>query len=113
MLDFLISFALYKKIEKFSESQNINNKYDVGVVFFHSMESNKSLSDESKYRLNIAVDLYHNKKIDHFICVGGYYPPKSLIGSIEMKKYLVEKSISGKLIPRNIYKKLIAYYRNN
>ncbi len=57
--------------------------YDCGILFFHSLTKQRTLSTDTKERCSLAVNLFKTGVIKRIICAGGASSDKS--GSIMMR----------------------------
>ena len=92
-------------IESFSVRESEPNKEDpdkkIAFVFSNDIESGsetQELNDESRSRLDKALELYNEDKIDKFVLVGGQFH-EGLDRPISelMKKYLQDKGMSSEV----------------
>jgi uncharacterized SAM-binding protein YcdF (DUF218 family) len=74
-------------------------RFDCGLVFFHSITKRGDLSDESVKRCIKAMQLYYEKKLDNIICTGGLKINFPRTGSNMMKDFLTAGGVNVK----NIY----------
>ncbi|MDF1547701.1 MAG: YdcF family protein [Bacteroidales bacterium] len=72
-------------------------KSDVAIVFGSKVNYNGQVSDRLKARLDVAVNLYENKKVD-FILVSGGIGKEGFDEAAVMKDYLLAHNIEDSLI---------------
>jgi uncharacterized SAM-binding protein YcdF (DUF218 family) len=87
----ILSVLIYWNASTSYSKVAINNTYDCGIVFFHSVTKQGALSTDTKERCNLAVKLYKEGSINNIVCVGGASLNKA--GSLMMKDYLLYSGI--------------------
>ena len=99
IIDIAFGILYYHKVQIFISNQTINSKADAGVVFFGSYNLlTNEFDNDTKQRLTNAIHLYKSEKIDHIICVGSAMAKKELVGSREMRNYLIRNNINSEII---------------
>ena len=75
-------------------SDDYNETFDCGIVFFHSITKYGDLSDESVKRCAKAIQLYKENKMSNIICTGGLKTNYPMTGSKMMKDYVIASGIN-------------------
>lgn len=101
VVDLILVIAYFNYAKNWvQEHQTCQQNYQTGLVFFHSLDQVDSLlSAGSIYRLEAALKLYQEKKIQQFIVAGGNRQKKDYdlapkpSGSTLMAKWLIKQGI--------------------
>lgn len=82
----ILSVLIYWNASTSYSNVSIDNTYDCGIVFFHSVTKQGGLSTDTKERCNLAIELYRKGRIKNILCAGGASLNKA--GSLMMKEYI-------------------------
>jgi vancomycin permeability regulator SanA len=75
-------------------------KAPVAVVLMGDFnETTGDLGDETRRRLNHALDLYNEEAVEYVLCVGGARPRRQIFGSESMRQFLIDAGIP----PEKVY----------
>jgi len=87
----ILTVLIYWNVSTSYSKTSINNTYDCGIVFFHSVTKKGALSTDTRERCDLAIKLYRKGILKNLICVGGASLNKA--GSLLMKDYLSASGI--------------------
>jgi uncharacterized SAM-binding protein YcdF (DUF218 family) len=96
VVDVLMVYHYFRKVNRFIENQPITPEADAGVVFFGDyivINDQLQLGPDSKMRAFTALELYMHKRIQKIVCVGGYDYLKMKGKPHLMKEYFIEQGV--------------------
>lgn len=67
----VLSVIIYWNFSVSYSKNRFSHPFDCGIVFFHSVTKQGALSNDTKERCNLAIELYKQGTIRNVICVGG------------------------------------------
>jgi vancomycin permeability regulator SanA len=94
----IIAVILYWNYSISFIKYNYNRNFDCGIVFFHSVKKTGGLSEDSKQRCNVSIDLFKTGKIRYILCSGGASASSDKIGSRLLKEYMLNSGIPDSLV---------------
>lgn len=98
ILDIIISIIYYYKVVNFLQNEKMPIGKTIGIVFFHDHKGKFDISQETKMRLNKAMELKNDSKLKGILCVGGLTKNLEYNGAYKMKNYLISKGITDSII---------------
>lgn len=98
ILDIAAILIYYRILTDFTNSLHTDFRTDAAVIFYGDGKEGKLVGDDTRNRIEAALELYKNKKIANFICVGGYSIRSERLKEHPIKIYLNQKDIPSEII---------------
>ena len=94
VIDITFVYFYYRHVDDFIDTHTSDKKADAGILFFGDyIKDATDIGPNSTKRANVAIALYNEEKINHIVCVGGYYFKTWKEKPHYMKNYLVKNGI--------------------
>lgn len=82
----ILSVIIYWNLSVSYSGYSKASSYDCGIIFFHGITKQGTLSEDSKQRCELGANLFKTGKVRNIICAGGSTLKKP--GSVIMRDYI-------------------------